>query len=57
MTGSRRIRVVKREGWSRASFVLDRGGKRKKRGRRLVFFGTFFLVLLIYALGGFFLRG
>lgn len=55
MTGSRRMRVVKREGWSRASFVLDGGGKREKKGRRLVsFFDTFFLVLLIYALGGFF---
>lgn len=37
MTGSRRIRVVKREGWSRASFVLDGGGKRKK-GEEISFF-------------------
>lgn len=37
MTGSRRMRVVKREGWSRASFVLDGGGNRKK-GEEISFF-------------------
>lgn len=58
MTGSRRMRVVKREGWSRASFVLDRGGKREKKGRRLVsFFDTFVFGFADICIGRFFFEG